>query len=66
MYVCLCKGVTESEVRRVACSGTTTAEALIVALGLKDEECCGRCAEDIEDLVALALSEWEQVRCAGL
>ncbi|HEY7066029.1 MAG TPA: (2Fe-2S)-binding protein [Chloroflexota bacterium] len=57
MYLCLCKGVTEADVVRVARAGITTAEGLIVALGLRDPECCGRCAEEIEEFVALALRE---------
>jgi bacterioferritin-associated ferredoxin len=53
MYVCLCKGLTESRVRQVAGTGGTTAERLIEALGLADEACCGRCARNIAKLVAI-------------
>jgi bacterioferritin-associated ferredoxin len=58
MYVCLCKGLTDSDVKDIARAGHTTAEALIGALGLEDPECCGRCALDIDDFVALAQREW--------
>jgi hypothetical protein len=50
--------LTDSDVERVARAGHTTAEALISVLGLEDPECCGRCALDIEDLVALVERNW--------
>jgi bacterioferritin-associated ferredoxin len=56
MYVCLCKGITESDLRRAAPAGETTPETLITVLGLEDEDCCGRCMENIEDLAALVSS----------
>lgn len=53
MYVCLCKGITESDLRRAAAAGEATPDTLITVLGLEDEGCCGRCIENIEDLAAL-------------
>jgi bacterioferritin-associated ferredoxin len=61
MYLCLCKDVTERDVEQVARTGTTTPEALIGALGLDDDVCCGRCALEIEEFVAVAEREWSQV-----
>ena len=66
MYLCLCKGVTESDVKRQARSGTTTASELIATLGLEDDECCGRCVLEIDQFVAVAMSEWAKVSSAGL
>lgn len=57
MYLCLCKGVTEAQVRQLARSGTTTAPALISALGLKEKRLCGRCIRDIAEFVKLATLE---------
>lgn len=54
MYVCLCKGLTESDVRDAAASGHTSTEALIAILGLEDDGCCGRCLERADELAALA------------
>ena len=54
MYVCLCKGLTESDVRQVALAGMVTAESLFNVFGLEDEECCGRCAKNIHELVSIA------------
>ena len=54
MYVCICKGVTVSDVKWAARGGSITAEALIAALGLRDPECCGRCAEEMDEIVAIA------------
>jgi bacterioferritin-associated ferredoxin len=57
MYVCLCKGLTESDVKQQVSRGCTTAEALVTALGLDDDACCGRCALEIDTYVTLALSK---------
>ena len=54
MYVCLCKGLTESDIQRVGQAGIVEAEKLVAALGLNDDECCGRCARDIQELMDLA------------
>jgi bacterioferritin-associated ferredoxin len=55
MYVCLCKGVTETQVRQLGRSGAVTAGALINVLQLDDDRCCGRCIRSIDSLVALAM-----------
>lgn len=54
MYVCLCKGLTESDVQRIAQSGTVDPDSLTATLGLEDEDCCGRCVRNICQLVAIA------------
>ncbi len=54
MYVCLCRGLTESDIQQVGQAGIVEAERLVEVLGLNDDECCGRCARDIQELVDLA------------
>ena len=54
MYICLCKGISESEVRALGRSGIRSAEELALMLGLEEEGSCGRCLQYIETLVALA------------
>lgn len=55
MYVCLCKALTESDVQQIGrILGKPDAGSLIDALGLNDKGCCGRCARNIEELVAIA------------
>jgi bacterioferritin-associated ferredoxin len=56
MYVCLCKGLTESDVQDAARSGQICPDTLKTCFGLEDEDCCGRCAKNIHELVALASS----------
>jgi bacterioferritin-associated ferredoxin len=51
MYVCLCKGLTETDVRRAAQRCAWRVEALRVALELDDDYCCGRCAESLDELL---------------
>ena len=62
MYICLCKGIRESDVRDLGRAGVLCPESLTAALGMDQEDCCGRCARNIEELVALAAGEWN---CAG-
>lgn len=54
MYLCVCKGVKESDLRHLADHGAVTAADLIVMLGLDDEACCGLCLlrlDEFEDIV---------------
>ena len=55
MYVCLCKGITESQVRELGRAGKCTADELAAELGILEKGCCGRCARNIEDFVMLAV-----------
>ena len=57
MYICLCKGISESKVRELGLAGICSPEALARALGLEEEGVCGRCLRNIEALTALAASE---------
>ena len=57
MYLCLCKGVTEADVRRLAREGVLTAPGLIRHLGLTEKRLCGRCIREIAEFVELATRE---------
>jgi bacterioferritin-associated ferredoxin len=54
MYVCLCKGITESDVREAGRVGCVTPCQLKSRFGLKQSGCCGRCAKNIHELVEIA------------
>ncbi len=54
MYLCLCKGLTESDVVRLVPAEVPPGPALIAALGRDDEVCCGRCALELDEFVAVA------------
>lgn len=54
MYVCLCKGLTESDVQEAARAGKVCPDTLRMCFGLEDEDCCGRCAKNIHELVEIA------------
>jgi bacterioferritin-associated ferredoxin len=60
MYVCSCKALTKADVRHVGRLGITAPDALIGALRLKDNDCCGQCAEQIQDFVDLAREGFAQ------
>jgi len=55
MYMCLCKGITESDVREAGRAGFVMPSQLKCKFGLKDSGCCGRCAKHIHEFVDLAL-----------
>jgi bacterioferritin-associated ferredoxin len=59
MYVCLCKGLTESDVREAGNGSCLTARQIIAEFGLRENGCCGRCAKNIHDLVTLAKNQLE-------
>ena len=54
MYICLCKGIRESDVQALGRSGICSAAELALTLGLEEDGICGRCLRDIESLVDVA------------
>lgn len=49
MYICLCNGYRESEVRDMARKGYTAAEEAYEALG--DGPCCGQCVDFAQEVM---------------
>lgn len=49
MYVCLCKGITDSQIRNVVESGAQTMRQVREALGIMSQ--CGKCACLTKDIV---------------
>lgn len=62
MYVCLCKGLTESDVREAGRQGCLTTGQIIAEFGLRENGCCGRCAKNIHELITLAKGQLENAR----
>jgi bacterioferritin-associated ferredoxin len=54
MYVCLCKGLTETDIRQMAPKRELCPDTFKACFGFDDEECCGRCAENVQELIAIA------------
>lgn len=57
MYLCLCKGITDSDVRDAARAGIVMPCQIKAKFGLKDSGCCGRCSKNIQTFVELAKNE---------
>lgn len=54
MYVCLCNGITDRQVRQLGQAGIISPGSLIEALNLDDEDCCGFCMHHVGRMVAIA------------
>jgi bacterioferritin-associated ferredoxin len=50
MFVCVCRGVSDREIRQCADLGVTTLEDLRESMGVAS--CCGRCASMAEQILA--------------
>jgi len=58
MYICICKGIKESDVRELGQAGITCPKKLADSLGLNDKQnCCGQCIKNIAKFVDLAKEE---------
>ena len=54
MFVCVCRGVSDREIRQCADLGATTLEDLRESVGVAS--CCGRCASMAEQILAESAS----------
>jgi bacterioferritin-associated ferredoxin len=58
MFICICKGIKESDVRELGQAAITCPKQIADSLGLNDRKnCCGRCIKNISKFVALAVEE---------
>jgi len=66
MYVCLCKSVTDRDIRRmVMIHGIATMRELRTEVGVSTQ--CGRCAQCAREVLQEALAECSATRaCPGL
>ncbi|HKQ26670.1 MAG TPA: (2Fe-2S)-binding protein [Burkholderiales bacterium] len=60
MYVCLCNGITESQIREAVDGGARSLSELHLCLGVAS--CCGRCADCAEEVLHQTLSSVETPR----
>ncbi len=62
MYICVCKGIKEADVRALGRAGVTCPKELASTLEIDDKDnCCGRCINNLVDFVTIASEEY--VRC---
>jgi bacterioferritin-associated ferredoxin len=57
MYVCLCNGVTESQIRTAVTDGARSLRELRADLGVAS--CCGKCADCAQQVLHETLSSPE-------
>jgi bacterioferritin-associated ferredoxin len=53
MYVCLCKGITDSQIRQAVAAGENSYSSLRKSLGLASQ--CGRCSVTAREIFREAL-----------
>jgi len=58
MYVCLCQGITDKQIRAAVASGATTLEAVSHALGVASQ--CGECGDLAGEIVRKSLEGCDQ------
>ena len=58
MYVCICKAVTDKQIRRAAASGVDSLYELRDSLGVASG--CGSCADQAESILSESLSRQVQ------
>ncbi|MCO1335541.1 bacterioferritin-associated ferredoxin [Microbulbifer sp. OS29] len=49
MYVCICKGITDRQIKEAIYDGSTSVKALRRQLGVSSQ--CGRCAEQTKEII---------------
>ncbi|WP_237059042.1 bacterioferritin-associated ferredoxin [Microbulbifer sediminum] len=49
MYVCICKGITDRQIKEAVYDGSTSVKALRRQLGVSSQ--CGRCAELTQEII---------------
>ena len=56
MYVCICKGIRECDLRELGQAGITCPKTIARTLGIDDKEnCCGRCIKKVGQFVKIAV-----------
>lgn len=58
MYVCLCQGITDKQIRAAVASGATTLEAVRHTLGVASQ--CGQCGDLAGEIVSESLENCNQ------
>ncbi len=61
MYVCLCNGITENQIRSAVDDGARSLRDLRLSLGVAS--CCGKCADCAQQVVREALESGELREC---
>ena len=54
-YICLCKGITDSQIRQAVAEGAENVRAVRERLGVSTQ--CGRCACDVREIVNTAVDD---------
>ncbi|APR69205.1 MULTISPECIES: bacterioferritin-associated ferredoxin [Acinetobacter] len=55
MYVCLCRGITDQDIKDAVANGTESYREIREQLGLGT--CCGRCAPEAKAIISEELAE---------
>ena len=66
MYLCLCKGITDSDVREAGRGGIIKPCQLKAKFGLKQRGCCGRCSKNIDEFVQIAASAQQELSLSSV
>ncbi len=55
MYICVCKGITDSQIRATVNGGAESIKEVRAQLGVSSQ--CGNCASEVRDIVEATLAK---------
>lgn len=58
MYVCICKAITDSQIKKAICNGACTLRDLREGLGVCAQ--CGKCGQSTKSILKESLKEIQQ------
>jgi bacterioferritin-associated ferredoxin len=61
MYICICKAVTDGQIRAAISQGACTRKQLIECLSVGRD--CGKCNPDVRELLSLHAPQTQQAPC---
>lgn len=64
MYVCLCQGITDRQIRAAVDDGANSLRDVRAALGVASQ--CGKCGKLTKEIIRDYLREQDALNCGGL
>lgn len=63
MYICICKGITDSQIEKAVTDGQRDFSELADRMGITSE--CGRCEQSAREVFELAVEAQREAECSA-